>query len=540
MTEAQDLEGEFHETHYAAWRRPAPRARALTAFLYGWGPARVTQGVMLAVALPLVLAGAVAPAMLSLASTASVIAPVAEARALFAGAVALAQAPAPSYAALLAFADLLAEAPGRIHLIAKSLAAALILAAGVILFPARIARAPAALLVAGLCAVVAAPFADADEFALALLLTLLVALLAPPVRDTTTRAVCEGAALGGGFVILWLTNPAMPLAGLAALALAIFHSKANLLRALAAAFCFCLFAAALDLVAAGFNASRFSMAAKALAAIEPTGASLGGAAVSAGIVIFCAAVFGGREKWRSWASGFAVLVAGLWAAHVAAVDAAAAFFAAATVAAFSIASPFYDGVFRAHDRASVALAASAAALALFWSGARAVSAGGQLLFQLRAGQQAPADIRAELGLIQPGGLTLAQWIAEGRLAASETRGLFAMTPADQSAVLLDGATRAREIARRGLAVAILTGPDSACVIADPRPCRADGPAAAQAAKVVFVPRLDLDAATQAAKERAQVILYTDFMLAERTDLWDIWVRRGASLPGESANLSPRG
>jgi len=387
---------------------------------------------------------------------------------------------------------------------------------------------------AGLCAFVAAPFAGAPEFALALLLVLSVALLSPPARDSAARAVGEGCLLGVGFVLLWLAIPAMPIAGIAVAVLATFHGKANLLRTIAAAVCFCLFAAALDLISPGFNASRFSIAARALAGMELVGGAFGGAAISAAIVIFCTAVFGGLETQRSWASGLALFIAGLGAAQVAGTDPAPAFFAAAIVAAFSISSPFYDGVFRTHDRASVALAASAAALSLFWAGAQGVAAGGQLLFQLRAGESAPADIRAELGLIQPGGLTLAQWIAEGRFTAKDARGALAMTPADQSAVLLDGAAQAREIAGRGLDVAILTAADAACVLAHSRPCRADGPAAAGKAKVVLVPRLDLDAATMAAKARAEVILYTDFSLAGRTELWDVWVRRGASLPADLA------
>lgn len=536
MSDERAFEDEFHEAHYAAWRRPAPRARALTAFLYGWGRTRVTQGLMLAAALPFILAAALAPAMLSLAPTASVIAPIAEARAFLAGAVAAPAMSAPAYAGLLLAADMAADAPGRIHLVAKALAAAVIAIVALVLFPARLARPPAALLAAGLCGFVAAPFAGAEEFALALFLTLSVALLSPPARDSAARAIGEGGLLGAGFVMLWLASPAMPIAGLAVAVLAIFHGKANLLRAIAAAVCFCLFAAALDLVSTGVNASRLATAAHAFAGLTIDGAALGGAAISAAIVIFCAAVFGGREASRSWAGALGLLVAGLSAAQIAGVNAAPAFFAAASVAVFSIASPFYDGVFRAHDRASVALAASVAALSLFWAGAQAASAGGQLLFQLRAGGGAPADIRAELGLIQPGGLTLAQWITEGRFAAKDARDMLAMTPADQSAVLLDGAARAREIAGRGLDVAILTAADSACVIADRRPCRADGPAAAGAAKVVLVPRLDLDAATAAAKARAEVTLYTDFMFAGRTDLWDVWVRRGAALP---ADLSDR-
>ncbi|MGE0408309.1 MAG: hypothetical protein AB7P23_03495, partial [Amphiplicatus sp.] len=86
----------------------------------------------------------------------------------------------------------------------------------------------------------------------------------------------------------------------------------------------------------------------------------------------------------------------------------------------------------------------------------------------------------------------------------------------------------------GLDVAILTGADAACVIAEKRACEADGAKAADAADVVFAPRLDLDPATAAAKGRAEALLYTEFKLVDQTALWEIWVRRGATLPAELA------
>ena len=113
--------------------------------------------------------------------------------------------------------------------------------------------------------------------------------------------------------------------------------------------------------------------------------------------------------------------------------------------------------------------------------------------------------------------------------------IFPLAPVDQSAMLLEAASRARAIAKQGLEVAILTAADTACVLTDQHNCYADGPAAATAAAVVFVPRLDLGAATAAAKGRSEALLYTQFKLVESTPLWEIWVRRGASVP---ANLLP--
>ena len=498
--------------------------------LYGWGSAPAVGAWSLACAIPFALAAAFSPAMLSLVSTGAVIAPVAEARALISGAATLSAAAAPFYAFLLFIAGEIAEAPGRIHLIAKALAAAFIALQAAVLFSSRMPSGVVALASVALCAYAAAPFAGPPEIGLALLLIGGAALLSPPVSASPARAVLEGALIGAGFAVLWLTSPAMPIAALPILALAPFHGRANLVRTIAAAVLFCLAASLLDLLAPGFNEARLALARHELLTAGsnwPGAAAFGGAAVSTAVVIVSAAIFGGREQWRSWASGLALGACGLGAALLAGANPAPVFFMASIVAAFSIASPFYSGVFRNHDRASVSLAIAAGALTLFWAGAQGLTAGGQLLFQFRAAEDAPGDIRAELGLVQPGGLTLAQWIAEGRFAAVEAREALIMTPADESAVLLEGAARAREMASRGVDVAILTGADTACVIAGRRPCRADGPRAASAAQIVFVPRLDLDRATAEAKKHAQAILYTDFRFAGQTELWDIWVRRNA-------------
>jgi hypothetical protein len=155
---------------------------------------------------------------------------------------------------------------------------------------------------------------------------------------------------------------------------------------------------------------------------------------------------------------------------------------------------------------------------------------GQFVLQHRAAGEGSADIRAELALVQPGGEALSRWVEEGRLSTPRTRELLALAPIEQTETLLKAAARAREFSRQGVDVAILTSGDAACVLAEARACRADGAKAAGEAAVVLVPRADLDPATAEAKSRAQVLLYTDFKLAEETPLFDIWVRRGARLP----------
>ena len=86
-------------------------------------------------------------------------------------------------------------------------------------------------------------------------------------------------------------------------------------------------------------------------------------------------------------------------------------------------------------------------------------------------------------------------------------------------------------------VAILTGADTACVIGDRRDCHASGSAAAEKAKVVFVPRLNLDPSSVAAKGKSEALLYTEFKLVEQTAFWDIWVRRGVETIRNGAAIS---
>lgn len=535
----------FAQSHLEApWRRPAPRARAAAMALYAWRDPALILPLALAAAAPFAVAAATAPALLSLSPTADIIGPIAEARAIDAGAMSAASAATPLYSFLLLFADAFADAPGRVHLLARALAAVLVALPCAYLASARFPAVVAVLLTAALGAHAASPFSGAEDLALSIYLVTAVALVCRPADESLSRARIEGLIGGLGLAALWLSAPVFPFVGFATLALAPFvGGRDGLIRYLAAALLLCAVIAVVEWLVPGFNVARLALAAEMLDAPRSFGEgslALGGVAASTVVVILAAAVFGGLAHWRGWAVGAAVLFLALLAARLGAANPAPAFLLAAALAAFSVSSPFYDGVFRDHDRASVSLALAAAALAIFWTGAEIAHNARQLFLQAEAAKDAPADIRAELGLVQPGGPTIARWIEEGRFSTPEARELFALAPIDQSAMLLEAAARAREYSRRGVDVAILTGSDAACVIADTRDCRADGAKAASLANIVFVPRIDLDPATKAARDRAEALLLTEFKLAEQGALWEVWVRRGAKLPADMAAKLNRG
>jgi hypothetical protein len=509
--------------------------------VYAWREPRFIMILALAAAAPFALAAALAPALLSLASTADIIGPIAEARALAAGGVSPGAAATPLYALLLLLADQLAETPGRVHLMAHALAAMLLALPCAYLMSARFPALVAVLLTAAIAAHAVSPFSGAADLAFSIYLLAATALVCRPADESVARARIEGVIGGLGLAGLWLSAPIFPFVGFATLALAPFvGGRGGLIRYLAAALLLCAVVALVEWLAPGFNVARLAAAADMLEAPRVLGEgslALGGVAAATLVVIAAAAIFGGREHWRGWAVGAGVLCLALLAARFAPANPAPAFLFAAALAVFSVSSPFYDGVFRDHDRASVALALAAAGLAVFWTGAEIAHNARQLFLQAEAAADAPADIRAELGLVQPGGPTIARWIEEGRFSTPEARELFALAPIDQSAMLLEAAARAREFARLGVDVAILTGSDSACVIAGKRQCRADGAMAARLAKIVLVPRIDLDPATKAARDRAEALLFTEFRLADQSALWEVWVRRGAPLPAEmSAKL----
>jgi hypothetical protein len=466
-----------------------------------------------------------------------VIAPIADARAALGGATELQAQRAPFWLMLLAAGDAFADSPGRIHLLAKTFAA--MLAAYPLAYFASV-RFPvtlSVLLTGGVAAYIAAPFAGEAELALGLFIALSVAMVCPPADESRDRARFEGVISGVILFALWSLNPIFSLLGFIVLSACPFVSgRGGLDRYLVTMAAVLVFAAITEFFGPGFNIARANAASGLLSggfgALQPGAASFGlaGVGVSTAIVLAAAAVFGGREYLRAWLTAAVFLVVSVIAARVAGAQPLPLFVLAAAIGCLSVASPFYDGIFRQHDRASIAVSGSVAVLTIFWAATICVHAAGQFALQLSTAQSAQANIRAELGLVQPGGPTIARWIEDGRFSTPEARELFALQPVDQSSILLEAAARARNLAREGVNVAILTETDVACVIADPRLCARDGKTAAADANVVFVPRIDLNERSADVRGSSEALLYTQFTLAERTALWEIWVRRDFKLP----------
>lgn len=505
--------------------------------IYAWQDPEWVMVAALLAAAPFLLAAILAPALLNFTPTVDMIAPIADARAYASGAATLADAATPFQTLLLVLADLFAETPGRVHLVAKAIAATLVAAPLAYFTAVRFPACQTVLLTGAMAAYVAAPFAGAPEIALAIYVTLATALIAAPADEGKRRAYIEGAISGALIAALWILNPPFALAGLLTLSSCPFLSgRAGLHRYATALFGAAVLAALAEFLAPGINAARAEAASHLLSNVPVIGAGngawgLAGVAASTAIVLSSAAIFGGREHVRSWATAALFLIVATIGGKAAGANLMPLFVLSAAIACFSVASPFYDGLFRAHDRASVAIAGSVAALTLFWTVALIVQASGQIILQNRVAAAANPAFRAELGLVQPGGPTMARWIEEGRFSTPEAREFLALAPIDQSAILLEAAARARALAENGADVAILTDADTGCVIAGPRECRRDGLAAVGLASIVLVPRIDFNEATAIAKGRAEAILYTEFRLTERTPLWEVWVRRGAIQAG---------
>ena len=522
------------------WRKSAPNARRAAVVLYSWLSQPTAFLWALAGAIPFLLMTALSPAMLSLSPTVEMIAPIADARAIANGAASVKESASPLYMALLLAGDFVSDTPGRVHLVAKALGAVLVLVPFAYFASSRFPAFVSAFFAAGLAAYVAAPYSGPAELGLALLLVAAVVFVSSSADLSIRSAALEGAVAGGVVFMLWMLSPVLAFAAFLFLsACPFFSGKSGLPRYSVTLVFFAILAGILELVVPGINVAR---ATAATGAIDP-GALLSGqegvlgvsgVSFSAAAIIAAAAIFGGREHVRSWAAGIGVAVLAFIAARFVGANAIPVFALAAGIACFSTASPFYDGIFRNHDRASISIALLAASLTLFWTGVSITHSFAQFSIQHQLAKAAPENVRAELALVQPGGLTIARWVEEGRFSTPEARELFALAPVDQSTMLLEAAKRARTLNSKGLDVAILTGSDTACVLTAQRDCHADGPAAANAAAVVFVPRLDLDPHTASAKGRSEALLYTEFKMVERTPLWEVWVRRGASMP---ANFS---
>lgn len=524
------------------WRAPAPLARRLVTLLYAWGAPLPVFAAAAAAALALAFAAILAPAFLSLEPTGDLLAPVAGARAVSAGTAPLAASAAPLQVILFQAADQFVEAPGRVHLVAKAIAVVVFCLPIAYFASTRFPIGGAIFLAASVGATIAAPYSASATPALGALIAIAICFLAAPADNSRLRALAEGVVAGALLIALWLGPSPLTILSLIALSTAPFLSgRAGLDRYASALLVFALGNALLEVAAPGMFKERVAAIANLVGAaqVEASTSTMWGAAglsASAMIVIGATAVFGGIGARRSWAVAAVFLVVSLFGAGMAGAQAAPLFVVAAMLACFSTASPFYDGVFRSPDRASVALAGSLAALSIFWSAALIAQSAGQFALQLRLARSAPADIRAEFALVQPGGPAIARWIEEGRFSTPEAREYLALTPVDQSAMLLAAAAPARRISDKGFDVAILTGADSACLMVARRPCSPDGLAAAKQAGVVFVPRLDLDKASAKARSGSEALLYSDFRRLAETPLWDVWVRRGLDLPPGSLPL----
>jgi len=519
------------ETQGFAWRQPAPAARCIAVALFAWQRPAVSYFAAILAAAPFIAAAYLSPALLSLSPTVDMIAPIADARAAVAGEIRIEAVAAPFYLVTLMLADLLADAPGRIHLVAKALSALLVVAPMAYFAVSRLPLFAGAIMTAALAGTVASPFGGPAEFALALFLVCAFCFLSPCADHTKGRSRIEGVFAGAALFALWALNPVFSLAGFVVLSFCPFLSGPHGLNRYASTLImFAVCAGIAEIFAPGINVARAAAASGTLAmGVNFTGDEsafrLSGVAVSALLVIAMSAIFGGRENRRATLTALFFGAISFIAAWFAGANTLPVFVFAAIIAAFSVSSPFYDGLFQKHDRASVAAALGAAVLPMFWTGAMAAHAAQQFSLQYQTAQNAPQDIRSELALVQPGGPTIATWIEEGRFSTPEARELLALAPVDQSAMLLEAASRAKAITAQGHKVAILTGADAACVIAEARGCRADSNEAAAKANVVFVPRLDLGPAALAAKGRAEALLYTEFKLQEETPFWEIWVRR---------------
>lgn len=518
---------DFTET--PAWRVAAPRARRLTRALYGWAEPSVTVLICMGVATPFLLAAILAPALLTFEPTARMLSPIAEARAAASGAFNPAQSANPLLLITYVFGDWFADSPGRVHLMGKFFAATIVACLFALTAAARFPVIVAAALCAALVGSIVQPYAGATEISVAFLAILATALLAPPAENAVRRASLDGGVAAAALFALWSSAPILSFAGFAALSATPFLTpRVGLVRYLVCVIGFGAIAAVSEAMAPGLFMARVAAASAAAAGYAPGEALASAVTLDAMMlpvlgVIVAAAIFGGRAHARAAISGSAIVCAALFiggGGHVSALLALAA-----AIAAFSPASPFYDGVFRDHDRASIAVALLAGAMSVFSAASISADAAGRLVLQNRIAETAPAQVRRTLGLVQPNGPSVARWIEEGRFSTREARTLFALTPEDQSAALLSAAEDAQAFLAQGVDVAILSAGDLACVLLETRACAPSGPAAVRAAGVVFAPRLDLDAETAAARGRSEALLYSEFRLADQTPLWDIWVRK---------------
>ena len=521
--------------------------RGVVGAFFAWRRASSSVVLSLIAMVPFIAAAIGAPALLSFAPTVEMLAPLAAAKAIAAHSEAIVHENAPFYLYLLMAGDMVSATPGGAHLIAKATGAGVVGGVYALVAARRMPVLWTIVSSAGIAAFVAAPFSGSAECALALYITLAMLVFTAPAIDTYGRALREGVLASAVLLALWLSDPAFAAIGIASMMFCPFWTgRFGVWRYVATGLSFAGTVAIIELIIPGFLAGRVGVILDALRSAPmmlTSGSSVstfGGVGVAAILVLLATAILGDAAhhkadapetgRGRSWLRALIFLAMSLFAARLSGAQTTPLFVIASAIAVFSTASPFYDAVWRRRDRASIALSGVVAGLAFFGATTLIAHGGGQFVMQARAAAAAPADIRAEFGMVHPGGPTIARWIEEGRFSTPEARELFALTPFDQSTMLLEAAVHARALEKNGHDVAILTAADTACIFSAARECRADGRAAADVASVVLVPRLDLEGATAAMKAKAEVLLYTEFKLTEKSALWEVWVRRGATTP----------
>ena len=532
MTQSRDTRSETAST----WHAPAPRARSLAVRLYSWRGQPLSFWLSVLMAAPFIWATYHAPALLNIAPMLDKMAPLAEMRAVMQGQLGLSEIEAPFASLLLMLGAQFAESPGRIHLVSKMLAGLMV---GVPLAFFAMGRLPvlhAALLVAGVVAFLTSPLSGVMDMGIAMLLALAVAFLAAAPKASGARAMIDGIFAGGLLYALWLLSSPMALSGFVLLSFCPFLSgDRGLARYLAVLLCFGVLSLIAELCAPGINMARAAagdLILPNLSAIwsTPAGFGLNAVVVSAGMIVLAVLIFGGASSRAVWFSVATLMVLGFGAARLSGANPAPVFVVAILLACFCVRSPFYQGIFGQHDRASISLALLAAGLSVFWSLALIGNATRQFMMQHQLVAVSERAQYAQFGMVQPGGALFAKWVEQGRFSAREASAFLGPNMVDQMVMLQDAAGRVRAMSAQGVDVAILTAADTACLFSTARACHEDGTQAAAASNVIFVPRRHLEQASEDIKRSAEALLYTEFKLAEQTALWDIWVRRGTALP----------
>ncbi|MDZ7626889.1 MAG: hypothetical protein U5J99_00620 [Parvularculaceae bacterium] len=491
-------------------------------------------------AAPVIVATLALPGFITTSEIVDLLGPIADARAFAAGDGDFLRASSPFYLAVLFAADSVFVTPGRILLGAKAFSALIAITAVIAFACVRFPFAQTALLAASTAAFVAAPFSGAGETALALLAVAAMAFVCAPAQASKARAFSEGVLGGGLLVALWMSSAALALIGAVALTACPFiGGRTGLIRYAAGILVAGGLIASFEVLSPGTMAARaetlspiaisFSEIWSAVSSFKCLSIALG-----AGLVLVLAAIFGGEGYRRNVWTALAFLLIGSAAAMIVGANASLVFVFSAAIATFSTASPFYDGIFRTPDRASVAVGGVAGIITLSLGAAICLQFAEQFIFQGRAASSAPREISAAFAIVQVPRTASALRIDDEQMFETASAPNISQKENGQAWILFDAAARVRALEAAGVKVAILADSDIACVIAAKPKCSSDGRTAAARANIVFVPRIDFGAASAALKGRSEALLYTEFRKVDETTDWDIWVRRGVTLPSTFA------